>query len=268
MVVGCAGRVDGAYLSAGRGHRSAGDRFTEHLDYTRWTPDLAGLDPYHPVATFSAAEGRVVPPPFDAAGYLEAIERCRDRFPDLRILTGLELGEPHWHAEPTRRVLDAGSFDRVLGSQHCLPDGDTFREPPGLFARRPPEEVVTEYLSEIERLVHESDVFAVLAHIDYPSRYWSASAATLDLARFEEAFRAALRATAQSGRALEINTVLPMDATILRWWHEEGGDAVSFGSDAHTPAALARDFRAAAAMATAHGFRAGPDPYDFWSRAS
>lgn len=186
-------------------------------------------------------------------------------FPDLRILTGLELGEPHWHAEPTRRVLDAGSFDRVLGSQHCLPDGDTFREPPGLFARRPREEVVTEYLSEIESLVRKSDVFAVLAHIDYPLRYWPASAATLDLAPFEEAFRAALRATAQSGRALEINTALRLDATILRWWHEEGGDAVSY---AHTPAALARDFGAAAAMATAQGFRAGPDPYDFWSRAS
>lgn len=42
--------------------------FTEHLDHTRWTPDLAGLDPDHPVAIFSAAEGRVVPPPFDAAG--------------------------------------------------------------------------------------------------------------------------------------------------------------------------------------------------------
>lgn len=242
--------------------------FTEHLDHTHWTPELAGLEPDHPVATFSAAEGRVVPPSFDATGYLESIERCRDMFPDLRILTGLELGEPHWHAEGTMRVLEAGSFDRVLGSLHCLPDGDEFREPPGLFARRPPVEVVTEYLSEVERLVRKSEVFAVLAHIDYPLRYWPASAEALDLAPFEEAYRAALRATAQSGRALEINTVLPLDTTILRWWHEEGGEAVSFGSDAHTPTEVARDFRAAAAMATAHGFRAGSDPFDFWSRAS
>jgi hypothetical protein len=33
-------------------------------------------------------------------------------------------------------------------------------------------------------------------------------------------------AIAQPGRALEINTRLPLHATILTWWHEEGGDAV------------------------------------------
>ncbi len=41
-------------------------------------------------------------------------------------------------------------------------------------------------------------------------------------------------------RALEISTVVPLHDTILRWWHEEGGDAVTFGSDAHDPSAVAR----------------------------
>jgi hypothetical protein len=66
----------------------------------------------------------------------------------------------------------------------------------------------------------------------------------------------ALRALARSGRALEINTSgwLPLDASLLNWWHAEGGTTVSFGSDAHDPASIGREFASAAAMARAVGF--------------
>jgi histidinol-phosphatase (PHP family) len=92
-------------------------------------------------------------------------------------------------------------------------------------------------------------------------------AGPFDPTAFEEEFRHALRATAQSGRALEINTRLPLHATILAWWHEEGGDAVTFGSDAHLPSAVGHGFAAAAQMAEAHGFRPGANPFDLWGRA-
>lgn len=82
------------------------------------------------------------------------------------------MGEPHWHAAATAKVLGAGWFDRLLGSLHCLPDGDGFAEPPGLYGHRAAAEVVREYLAEVARLVTESDVFSVLAHIDYPIRSW------------------------------------------------------------------------------------------------
>jgi len=42
--------------------------------------------------------------------------------------------------------------------------------------------------------------------------------------------------------------------------------AVTFGSDAHDPAAVARRFPDAAHMAEAHGFRPGRDAHDFWAR--
>ncbi|MGW0857703.1 hypothetical protein [Streptomyces sp. NPDC002690] len=116
-------------------------------------------------------------------------------------------------------------------------------------------------------LVGQSDAFSVPAHIDHPLRYWpERTAGPFDPTIFEDEFRHALRVTAQSGRALEISTRLPPHATILRWWHEESGDAVTFGSDAHEPSAVARGFREAARMAEAHGFRPGPDPYDLWGR--
>ncbi|TDC97239.1 PHP domain-containing protein [Nonomuraea deserti] len=241
--------------------------FTEHVDHTVWTVALDALAPDDYLATLATPEGLLTPPAFDTAGYAEAIERCRERFPALRILSGLELGEPHWHAAAVAKVLGAGRFDRVLGSLHCLPVGDGFAEPPGLYGHRAAAEVVRQYLAEIARLVTDSDVFSVLAHIDYPMRYWPArEAGPFDLSMFEEEFRHALRMTARSGRALEINTRIPLHSAIVRWWHEEGGEAVTFGSDAHDPAAVARGFRDAADMARAHGFRPGRDPYDFWAR--
>jgi histidinol-phosphatase (PHP family) len=237
--------------------------FTEHVDHTVWTAASA-IPPDHPFAPLSDAAGRVTPPPFDAAGYLEAVDRCRSRFPGLRIRTGVELGEPHRHPDAVAGVLAAGSFERVLGSLHSLADGDRFREPDGLYLRRDPAGVVRDYLREVAELVTGSDVFAVLAHIDYPARTWPG---VFDPAPFEDDFRPALRALARTGRALEINTAGPLRPEILRWWREEGGEAVTFGSDAHEPDELARDFPAAAALAESSGFRPASDPLAAWIRS-
>lgn len=241
--------------------------FTEHLDHTVWTVERDAIDESDHLLTFTSSDGRVTPPAFDAHGYLEAVGRCRDQFPELRILSGLEIGEPHLHPAAVARVLDAGPYDRVLGSLHCLPDGERFAEPGELFRRRVAADLMREYLEEVARMVAHDDTFSVLAHIDYPVRSWpEGNAGSFDPEDFEEEFRNALGATAAAGKALEVNTVVPLHATILRWWHDVGGDAVTFGSDAHEPTAVARGFRDAAHLAEAHGFRPGRDPHDLWSR--
>lgn len=241
--------------------------FTEHLDHTSWQVPVDDVFASEHLRHLAAADGLLTPPAFDAPGYLAAIGRCRERFPGLRILTGLELGEPHWHAAACAKVLGAGKFDRVLGSVHCLPDQNGFAEPWALYPHRVAAEVVREYLAEVVSLVTASAVFSVLAHIDYPVRFWpEQEAGPFDPSAFEEEFRYALRVTAAAGRALEINTRMPLHERILTWWHEEGGSAVTFGSDAHLPELVAHGFGEAADMAQAHGFRPGRNPYDFWPR--
>lgn len=243
--------------------------FTEHVDHTVWTASVEGLATVpadHPVALLADPTGQVTPPAFDSTGYFLAIEHCREKFPGMRILSGLELGEPHWHEDAVRNVLSRGKFDRVLGSLHCLPDRGRFQEPNDLITHRDPHEVMRTYLLEIAHLVAQSDSFGVLAHIDYPVRSWPGHLGPFDPAVFEDEFRHALRATSQAGKALEINTVVPLHDSIARWWHEEGGEAVSFGSDAHEPLAVARGFSNAAAMAEACGFRPDRDPLELWHR--
>ena len=74
-----------------------------------------------------------------------------------------------------------------------------------------------------------------------------------------------MRALADSGRVLEMNT-RRLWPWIPQWWREEGGRAVSFGSDAHGADDLAADFPEATAMLEWFGFRAGSRPEDFWTR--
>jgi histidinol-phosphatase (PHP family) len=240
--------------------------FTEHLDHTVWAATREGLDESPELASHADAGGAVTPPAFDAEGYLAAIERCRDRFPGLHILSGLEIGEPHRHPSQVAAVLATGDFDRLLGSLHCLPlAGGGFGEPPALFERHDADRVIRDYLAEVPAVVACSDDFEIFAHLDYPVRYLPDDVPPFDPDDFEDEFRLALRAIAEGGRTLEVNTRLPMPPRLVRWWREEGGTTISFGSDAHLPAALASGFREATHMVESFGFRPGRHPYDFWT---
>ena len=237
--------------------------FTEHVDFT---PFRAGFL----VENFAelVTDGILNAPVLDAIGYLESVEKCRAKYPELRILTGMEVGQPHLHQAELSDLLKQGTFERVIGSLHCLPDGDQFAEPWELFPRRPAAEVFREYLAEIPRMVAGSDLFQVFGHIDYPVRSWPESEGPFDPKDFEEELRHALRALADGERALEFNTRLPLNSTILVWWREEGGRRLSFGSDAHLPEALATGLADAAATAEAHGFRPDTKPENPWILAS
>ena len=240
--------------------------FTEHLDHTVWRVATEDLTPDNHLVRMSE-HGLLHPHAFDAYGYLAAISECRDRFPDLRILSGLELGEPHRHTSQVSAVLASGDFDRLLGSIHTLKVRDAeYAEPPGLYPHLDPSEVLRDYLGEVISLAGSDSSFEILAHIDYPIRSWPADAPPFDPADFEDDFREALRAVATTGRALEVSTKVPLHHLILRWWREEGGQAVSFGSDAHQPEAIARGFPEAVHLAESQGFRPGFRSYELWGR--
>ncbi|TXK18555.1 PHP domain-containing protein [Homoserinibacter sp. GY 40078] len=239
--------------------------FTEHLDLEdTWRVDDGDLGPY--AQKHVDQDGFVRVPPFDVAGYLDAIERCRSAFPELRILTGVEYGQPHLWDEQAAELLSSGVIDRVNGSLHMLPFGDTRTEPTTLYRHRQADEVMWAYLEEIPRMVAGSDSFAVFTHIDYAVRSWPAErVGPFDPRRFEEGFRGAMRALAASGRALEMNT-RRLWPWIPSWWAEEGGRAVTFGSDAHQPERLAANFPEAVAMVESFGFAEGSRPEDPWTR--
>jgi len=235
--------------------------FTDHADFTRWAfPGAAKETSVVRVIDRHAASGEL-----DPAGYWECLESCRDRFPELRILSGIEAGEPHIFQSQIASLLAAYPFERILGSLHSLPVDGELHYAPTLFKTRDPFEVMREYLQECLALVESASPFQVLAHIDYPMRAWPKPLRPFEPERFEEEYRAVLRALAMSDRALEVNTAGPWPAdVVVSWWRQEGGRAVSFGSDAHEPYNVGKDFARAVAMVESHGFGKGCETHDFW----
>jgi histidinol-phosphatase (PHP family) len=111
----------------------------------------------------------------DVAGYLADIARCRESFPQLRILSGIEAGEPHRFSGSVDAVLASGDFDRVLGSLHAIEFNGALEFADELFGRLDPRDLLRRYFDEMLVLVSGSSVFSVLAHCDYPRRYWPAA---------------------------------------------------------------------------------------------
>jgi histidinol-phosphatase (PHP family) len=236
--------------------------FTDHLDFTDWTDgDLIGtedLDPHR------YNRMRLL----DVPGYLAAVAECRERYPDLRILSGAEIGEAHLFGASAQRVVASAGLDRVLGSVHAIPLGGKLTSAEDLYRLLSPAEVMRRYLAEVTRLITGSDVFQVLAHLDFPRRMWPAGAGPYHEEAFEPEYREVLRALADSGRVLELNTKSPLASVgLLRWWRDCGGTAVSFGSDAHQPWRVGDKFKQAVDIAEAAGFSPGRDPFDFWRLA-
>src|SRR5450432_3121010 len=78
--------------------------FTEHAEFA---PAFRPGGPPRP--GFRGAmtpDGELLPPVLDVEGYLESVIRCRELYPGLRILSGVELSEPHWHASAATKLLD------------------------------------------------------------------------------------------------------------------------------------------------------------------
>jgi histidinol-phosphatase (PHP family) len=236
--------------------------FTEHVAFNEWGP---GDRPARPgQSAYWSDEIK----PLDVTGYLDCLEECRERFPQLRILSGAEVGEAQYFPTSARAVLGRAAFDRVLGSMHLVVHDGTLTPISARMMREiGPVIVAKMYFSEILDLVNACDFFEVLAHIDYPRRYWPAETAPYDEHSFQDEYRTVLRALAAADRVLEINTTTPLPSVdLVRWWHEEGGGAVSFGSDAHEPWRVGAYFETAVDIVEAAGFRPGRDALDYWRR--
>jgi histidinol-phosphatase (PHP family) len=232
--------------------------FTEHVDWVRGPNAL-----------------------FDVAKYFEEVERCRAAFPGLRVLSGIEMGEPHRYRDEARELLSHG-FERVLGSVHCVEwnGRQVDASERGFLTPEDSKVIFREYLRETLELLESDADFEVLSHLDYPKRYWPQEP-SYDEHDYEEDFRTVLRAAAKRGVVLEINTTrgglevtsrgrvlrnLCPDGDVLRWWREEGGRAVCFASDTHAPDFLAAGFDLARQVAEAAGFKPQDDPEAFWVR--
>ena len=102
--------------------------------------------------------------------YAELLQN-QERFPNLKLLRGIELGQPLQDLNAAHDALTGRDYDVVIGSLHNIRDHDDFYH---IGEHNPTEQEISNalhaYFAESLEMVAWGK-FDTLAHITYPLRY-------------------------------------------------------------------------------------------------
>lgn len=214
---------------------------TEHYDYV----EPGGKDYYE----------------LHAARRADEFALARQSQPDIKLLYGIEIGQPHAEPAECEAFLRKNSFDVVIGSLHGLrPDRDIYHidyASPAVCRA-----VLDDYYAEHLELLKQPQ-FDTLGHIDYALRVMGGQLSKVDLTPWRDVFDELLRRMVETGVALELNTTACRrwigSLGHLQWvfarYRALGGEYVTVGSDAHRTGDLAANMDEAHELLHAAGFR-------------
>lgn len=220
--------------------------FTEHVDleYPE-TPDF-------PAGSFNLNPDAFL---YELLGY-------KSKYADkIEVLFGLECGmQPHLSRE-NAKIIKEHEYDFILGSVHLVDGKDVYY--PSFYEGITEEEALRKYLEDTYRNIRVFGNFDSLAHMDYIIRYCKNMDQTYEYAKYKDIIDKVLEHLIDREKALEINTgSLRMGMKecnpcfdVMKRFHELGGEFVTIGSDAHTPADIAHGFDKAAELLSACGYK-------------
>jgi len=190
--------------------------------------------------------------------YHRMIEAVRRQFAEqLDVKVGIEADfEPGYEAK-TRNILTAYPYDYVIGSVHFLDDwGFDNPEEMTLWDQADVTAVYRKYYGLLRRSA-ASGLFNIMGHVDLVKKFGHRPAQNL-----EDEIQETARVFKDSGVAIEINTAglrkpvqeMYPSLSALRIYCE-AGVPVTFGSDAHLPGDVGRDFDKAVDWAKQAGYK-------------
>jgi len=184
-------------------------------------------------------------------------KKYHDKFP---VLLGIELGlQPHL-GNLHKDILSQYPFDFVIGSSHVVHGFDPYY--PVFYEGRNEKECYREYFESILENIRAFDGFDVYGHIDYVVRYGPTKNTNYSYLQYRDVIDEILKVLIGKGKGIEINTggfkyglghPNPTEE-IIRRYKELGGEIITIGADAHTPAHIAYDFGKVPAILKEAGF--------------
>lgn len=192
------------------------------------------------------------------------VARAREAFGRRIIITsGIELGQPQHDYAGAQRMLEMQGYDFVLLALHRLRGRDDFYDMDfSGMSESDLHAMMLQYFAELLEIVRWGN-FDSLAHLSFPLRYpLLRNNIRIDLTRYAEPVDEVLRALAESGKALELNTsglrqgmrdTLP-PAWVVHRFRELGGEMVTIGSDAHTAGEIGAGIRDGMHLLLENGF--------------
>ena len=197
----------------------------------------------------------------DYQGLTDALKSARQKFPQLILGCGTELGLRSRINERCQQEIDRHPWDFVIGSTHFLDDKVVFN---GEFSvGRPDEAVYRDFLQKTYQALVIAPRFDVLGHLDLIRRDASIKNKELPWQSFPDELDAILRLLIHRGIGLEINTAalrygltsMHPHVSVLKRYRELGGEILTCGSDCHHAIHTCCDLREAYQKAVDCGFR-------------
>ncbi len=175
----------------------------------------------------------------------------------LRLLRGIELGEPCANEALAASILEEGPYDFVLASQHRLSEEveDYYFIDYSGWSDQAVIAEMERYFTEVLKVVRWNG-FDSLAHLTYPFRYLPPKWREGDYRPWQSLIDDILGTLAENGKALEINTSgirkglgqTSPDEPLVQRFVSLGGSLITVGSDAHRPNEIGADLDAAESM--------------------
>lgn len=167
--------------------------------------------------------------------YQEKIESLREKYPQIRIGFGLEMGEMHRTKEVRDVIFKDISLDYIIGSIHLLRNGINLSTPIDFSLQE--SDIMLYYLEVVEMI--NMGGFDTLGHLDIYRREISED--NLKSIHFQDIVDTILRSIIEKNICLEINysgfrsscnSTLP-DESVIKRFIELGGELITIGSDSH-----------------------------------
>ena len=178
----------------------------------------------------------------------------------LKVLRGLELGEPLHDPEQTEKALAYADFDFILASIHNLKNMQDFYYMN--YSGVDVDALLDKYFGELIDTAGFPH-FDSLSHLTYPLRYIIAGTGKMpDLSVHAEKIDEIFNVLIKNNKALEINVsglfkemgcTLP-DLPLVKRYKELGGKLITIGTDAHSADMVGKGIEQGIEVAKAAGF--------------
>lgn len=191
----------------------------------------------------------------------ENAERLHNK---LRLLKGIELGQPMQNMEAAEEILTGRNYDFILGSVHNIKDFEDFYYlkyddmPDGYV-----DELLSKYFGEVLEMAQWGKINS-LAHLTYPLRYIKSGGeiVDIDLEPHESEIREIYEVIIKKDIAIEINCArigmengkFSPELPLVKIYKDMGGKLITLGSDAHQAADIGRGIDEAQDMIKQAGF--------------
>ena len=173
--------------------------------------------------------------------YFEEIRQMREKYPQLTIRAGVEIGDNPACRGEIKSTLDALPFDFRLLSLHLVNGMDPYYSD-RYFGGKTRTQAYQEYAEAKAESILAWEDFDSIAHIGYAAKFsiYTGPERALVYADAPDVFDEILRHIIRLGKCLEVNTSgfastgdTFAHSSIIRRYVELGGENFTFGSDSH-----------------------------------